>query len=357
MAVVEVPDVGGDVPIVPAFAADGWFVFRCPACEARDRRHRLRLFQLLPCAECDQLMRVAPPGLYRKWQEEREALARRLQRAVARLRQQGVAPPCNLLISGVTTCGKTVYLTMLYQALLRGDDVITGRADSGLVHRELLENYAHLARGEWLKATLDNLRFEARVRHANRRLSLGILDFSGERFCEVYFEQRVETRQHEEITAQVRDALGAVLLIDPQQLDPAEEAYDHRAEFTALEILDQLEARGRAEHAVIAFTKRNATGPYVRDRGGPLQFLSACSPRLFEQVERWRTPVLHIEAVGVEVRLLQDGECTIVPLPRGAANLREAVSPIRALLNRIDPIYLDWLADFGGLSDGAAAAL
>lgn len=346
MALVQIPNDGNPIPIAPARLVGKEFVFRCPrrGCGESDlAERRFAFLEVVKCPDCAQPMRLAEVHQLQRYLKERAERANHIDGEVKRLQSEGATPPAALAIMGIASSGKTVYLSMLYHALRHGTGFMRGLADRGSAHDELIANFQKLENGSWFPATLTNLGFEVRVDVDDRSLSLSVLDFSGERFKELVYDQRTDASHHTEILTQIQDSLGCLILIDPEQLAPFCERFDPAAEFTAIKLIQMLAARRRAEHVVLVFTKQNANRSIVSDEGGPEEFLHKASNLLYQEVRRWKIPVYHISAVSLEVSTDPDGSFDVHPKPDPLRDHSEVMRPLEALVQRIHPTYFAWL--------------
>ncbi len=357
MPTVRVPDDGHPLPIAPAWLDRKEYVFRCPRqlCgKSEFALSRLEFLQRVVCEDCHKPMRVAE---HQSLERYRTALAWRkkeIEKEIATQFKAGAAPPKGLSIVGITTCGKTAYLTSLYQAMLHGHGGFHGLADRGSAHDALLSTYRRLVAGQWVERTLDNLSFDVRADIARHHITLSVLEFSGERFKEIFFDQRQDHRHHEEILGQLRSSLGCIVLIDPDQLATWGQNYDRRAEFTAVKLIQMLASQNRHEHIVIALTKKNDNKALVDRNGSPEGFVRAASSLLWREVQRYQIPILHISAVSKLVEVMPSGEFHTRSSPNLERDSAEVLAPLQTLVKRIHPAYFAWIEEWESDPDGGA---
>lgn len=347
-------DDGTDLRLVVVFQGTRGFEFHCPDCGARLVLRRVAYEEITSCPKrgCRSRFRVATKRQLRQakrqtrrerkreWEAQREIL-----RGVRRRKRSGENPPDRLSIFGVTASGKSVFLSSLYQTLWRGVEDLSARALHGDDHEHLLKDFETLSNGEWLPTTLGVRPFDVALDWQGLKIALSSLDYSGEIFSDVFYRKLIDKGTHRRLYDHVQSTMGAILLVDPEQVCLREICLD--VEFTGIEVIQHLRLQKMESHFVIVLTKRDKTGALVERCGGPEEFVANYLPRLAGEAPG--VPVLHISAI--RSRRNEIGE--LVPTAEGLDEA-EVLEPLYTLLDLIDPVYLEWLAEID--RDALAAA-
>ncbi len=318
--------------------------FLCYHCETPLALPWGSLGAIVECHKCRREMRLVSRS--QREQEERRARERKVEEAAARkamtkrleeLRRSGTVPPDQIAILGRPSSGKSVYLAVLYHQLWTSADDLSGRAIDGQSHAAILRDFQSLRQGQWLGGTIATRKSELQIRFRGCPVTLSTMDYPGEVFQKVFFENRIDTAEQQALLHQVEACMGALLLVDPEHAMRADaDLLD--VEFSFLQVADHLSERGFGDHMLLLLTKRDRNETLVDSYGGPRAFASRHLPRLLRAHPR--LTVVHLSSVPT------------VPGPDGrriprldGQDLDHVRIPLRRLLTQVDPAYLHWLSE------------
>lgn len=328
----------------------GLFRFRCPFSATKLHLHRIEFRELIRCPMCKKSFEVATRRQLRQFRRQQRRIEREKTREVKEMRRRGVLPPDRISVVGVPSSGKSVYLASLYHFLWQGTDALNGQALNGKDHSHLLGDFAHLQEGNWLASTIAPRPFDVTLGFRGVDFSLTGLDFSGELFVDVFYNKQVQTQQQNTLFDQIQSTLGVMILLDPLQVAGIDGEKNHDVEFTAIEVVKNLRSRGLVDHIVIVLTKRNENRWLIDSHGGPCEFLANTAPRLRGAAPN--APVFHLSAV----RTILDDNNERTPAADDSTR-DEVLAPLVSLLNRIDPLYLEYLRSLDHEAVDAANSL
>ncbi len=299
---------------------------------------------IVECSRCRREMRLVSKAQVElekqreKDRKQQEAAARQdLLRRVAELRRTGIQPPDQIAILGRPSSGKSVYLAVLYQQLWTSRDDLTGRALDGRNHAAILRDFQSLRQGQWLARTAAVRKCDLLVEFRGIPVTLSTMDYPGEVFQQVFFENRLDTPEQQALFSQIESCMGAMMLVDPQHAVGGEvESLD--LEFSFVQVAEHLIERGFGNHMLLVLTKKDRNQELVESCGGPRGFVERYLPRLL----RKQPNLMVVHMYSVPTKRGADGRA----YPHiGSHDLDHVRLPLRRLLTQIDPAYLQVLAE------------
>lgn len=165
-----------------------------------------------------------------------------------------------IVVLGGPAAGKTVFLSILYRYLWEGYNGLTMHATGGSAHTELLATSDRIVCGEVPPATQALRHYEFELHTERHTYFMKFLDYPGELFRQVFYENIVDTDEARQLYELSTSADSVIALCDPKSV--LDTTWDIDYAFSNLVRFYKTASR-KEPFFVLAFTKRDQTENFV----------------------------------------------------------------------------------------------